>query len=136
MTMYEVGEPCLRTTYRIAHWSSVILNLALILWAVAAGILSYGASWTPWAIMVIVLCQLIVANVYGDWAMNRDKYNHTYAFLVMQYFSIVILLAFAATAIIDVPKVRRDFFAVSSCLHVGGDCSPFHANLKRTMPAC
>jgi len=38
--------------------------------------------------------------------MNRDRYNHTYAFIVMQFFSLVIMVALAASAIIDVPKVR------------------------------
>lgn len=104
--MYESDEPCIRTTYRIGYWAGTLMNVAAIIWALVAGFLCYGSSWTPWAIMALAIAQLIVQQ-YGDWAMNRDRYNHTYAFLVMQFFSLVILVTLGASAIIDIPKVSH-----------------------------
>jgi len=60
MTMYESDEPCIRTAYRIGYWTGTVFAFVTFVWGLAAGILTYGSSWTPWAIMSLALVQLVV----------------------------------------------------------------------------
>lgn len=101
-----MDEPYERTAYRVFHWLAIVSSAVLLIWGLAAGVLTYGASWTPWALVVMAIVHLLAVSLYGDWALNRQYTSQVYVYWVILYFLEISFCLLGGLALVRIGQVR------------------------------
>ena len=92
--------------FRFFHWLALLSAGTLLGWSAAAGMLTYGAAWTPWILLTVALVHLVAVGLYGDWALNRYYTSQVYVYWIILYFLEILLIVLGAIAMIRIEQVR------------------------------
>ena len=77
------------TSFTVFHYLATTSAVLQFVLGIGAGVLCYGAAWSPYVIGVLGFV-LVILSVYGSWSLRKFKFDHVYAYDFMLF---VLLLA-------------------------------------------